>query len=110
MKPLRTLCLVLVAPGLMWAQASAPTADSSSNDTELATELKALREALSQTQNQMASQQQEIEALRQQLGATQPVAVSTQGGAPQMINAGRGHAMRRNARRLGWTECRRADD
>src|SRR5271156_5193150 len=87
MKPLRTLCLVLVAPGLMWAQASAPKAESSSNDTELAAELKALREALSQTQNQMASQQKEIEALRQQLGATQPAAASTQGGAPQMINA-----------------------
>jgi hypothetical protein len=40
MKPLRTLCLVLVAPGLMWAQTTAPKAESSSNDTELATELK----------------------------------------------------------------------
>jgi len=87
MKPLRTLCLVLLAPGLMWAQASVPQASSSSNDTELATELKALREALSQTQKQMSAQQQEIEALRQQLGATQPAAASTQGGAPQMINA-----------------------
>src|SRR6204780_399211 len=87
MKPLRTLCLVLLAPGLMWAQASVPQASSSSNDTELAAELKALREALSQTQKQMSAQQQEIEALRQQLGATQPAAASTQGGAPQMINA-----------------------
>src|SRR5580693_363752 len=87
MKPLRTLCLVLLAPGLMWAQASAPQVGSSQNDTELATELKAMREALSQTQKQMSAQQQEIEALRQQLGATQPAAASTQGGAPQMINA-----------------------
>src|SRR5271156_6461476 len=87
MKPLRTLLLVLVAPGLLWAQATAPQVASSSNDTELATELKALREALSQTQKQMSAQQQEIEALRQQLGATQPAAASTPAGAPQMINA-----------------------
>lgn len=87
MKPLRTLLLVLVAPGLLWAQATAPQVASSSNDAELATELKALREALSQTQKQMASQQQEIEALRQQLGTTQPASVSTQSGAPQVINA-----------------------
>src|ERR1700679_2331598 len=87
MKPLRTLCLVLLAPGLMWAQASVPQASSSSNDTELATELKALREALSQTQKQMSAQQQEIEALRQQLGATQPASAGAQGGTPQMINA-----------------------
>ena len=87
MKPLRTLCLVLLAPGLMWAQASAPKAESSSNDTELSAELKALREALSQTQSQMASQQQEIEALRQQLGAGQNASVSAPAEAPQMINA-----------------------
>jgi hypothetical protein len=62
MKLLRTLCLVLLVPGLTWAQASAPNAGSSKNDSDVATELKALREALSQTQNQMASQQQEIEA------------------------------------------------
>ena len=87
MKPLRTLCLVLLAPGLMWAQASAPKPDSSPNDTELAAELKALREALSQTQKQMTSQQQEIEALRQQLGAGQPASVSAPAQAPQVVNA-----------------------
>ena len=86
MKRLHTLFLVLFAPGLMWAQASAPRASSSTNDSELATELKALREALSQTQKQMASQQQEIEALRQQLGASQPASV-TQVETPRTIGA-----------------------
>src|SRR5271170_7277771 len=74
-KVLRALCLMVLAPGLMWGQAIAQKADSSPNDTELAAELKALREALSQTQKQMASQQKEIEALRQQLGAGQPASV-----------------------------------
>src|SRR5271170_4130783 len=87
MKLLRTLLLVLLAPGLMWAQAGAPQASSSPNDTELAAELKALREALSQTQQQMVSQQQQIEALRQQLGARPPASVSTDGGPAQVINA-----------------------
>jgi hypothetical protein len=87
MKCLRSLLLLLVTPGFIWAQASAPQVGSYQNDTELAAELKALREALSQTQKQMASQQQEIEALRQQLGSGQPTSVSSQDGAPQVINA-----------------------
>src|SRR5271155_4072686 len=87
MKLLCSLLLLLVTPGLTWAQSSVQNSNSSQNNPDVAAELKALREALSQTQNQMASQQQEIEALRQQLGATQPAAASTQGGAPQMINA-----------------------
>ena len=87
MKLLRSLLLLLVTPGLIWAQATAPKADSSQNNPDVAAELKAVREALSQTQKQMASQQVEIEALRQQLGANQSASASTQGGAPQMINA-----------------------
>jgi hypothetical protein len=87
MKLLRSLLLLLVTPGLIWAQSSVRNSDSSQNNPDVAAELKALREALSQTQQQMASQQQEIEALRQQLGSGQPTSVSTQGGAPQVINA-----------------------
>ncbi len=40
--------------------------DSSANDTNLAAEIKSLREALSQTQKQMAAQQREIQALKAQ--------------------------------------------
>src|ERR1700689_3445127 len=87
MKVIRSLLLLLVTPGLIGAQASPQKADSSANDSDVAAELKALREALSQTQKQMASQQQEIEALRQQLGAGQPATVSTPAEVPQMINA-----------------------
>jgi hypothetical protein len=72
MKCLRSLPLLLVSPGFIWAQASAPQVGSFQNDTELAAGRKALREAQLQTQKQMASQQQEIEALRQQLGSGQP--------------------------------------
>ena len=68
MSVLRALCFVLMAPGFLWAQASPPKTDSSTNDSEVAAELKAVREALSQTQKQMASQEQ---ALREALSQTQ---------------------------------------
>src|SRR5271156_4264867 len=65
------LCLILAAPGLLWGQASAQKADSPQNDSDVAAELKTLREALSQTQKQVALQQQEIEALKTQSRAEQ---------------------------------------
>lgn len=70
-KMLSTLCLVLLAPGLMRAQASSPQADTSPNGSEVTAEVKALREALSQTQKQVALQQQEIDALKAQSRAQQ---------------------------------------
>jgi len=76
MKVLRALCFVLMAPGFLWAQSDAQKTGSSANDTELAVEVKALREALSQTQKQMAAQQQEIEALKSQSRAAQTASVT----------------------------------
>src|ERR1700684_1003574 len=65
MKVLRALCFVLMVPCLC-AQASPQKGDSSANDSDVAAELKAVREALSQTQKQMAAQQQALtEALSQ---------------------------------------------
>ena len=63
---LRVLCLLLIAPSVVWAQNSPEKLDSSTNNTELAGEVKALREALLQTQKQVATQQQEIEILKAQ--------------------------------------------
>jgi hypothetical protein len=68
MRVLRALCFVLIVPGFLWAQSSPQKADSSTNDSDVAAELKAVREALSQTQMQMASQQQ---AFRDALSQTQ---------------------------------------
>ncbi len=84
---LRSLLLLLATPGLIWAQSSAQATDSSQNNPDVAAELKALHEALLQTQKQMTSQQQEIEALRQQLGTGQPASVSAPAETPQVINA-----------------------
>jgi|ERR1700722_16839015 len=84
---LRSVLLLLVTPGLIWAQSSAQVTDSSQNNPDVAAELKALREALLQTQKQMTSQQQEIEALRRQLDAGHPASVSAPAQAPQVINA-----------------------
>jgi hypothetical protein len=61
---LRVLCLLLIAPGVLCAQSSPEKLDSSTNDTELAGEVRALREALLRTQKQVAAQQQEIETLK----------------------------------------------
>ena len=80
------LWLLLLVPGFIWAQASTQKLDSSPNSS--AAELSALREALLQTQKQVALQQEEIESLNQRLGARQPGSVSTQGEAPQVIEAG----------------------
>jgi len=79
------LWLLLLVPGFIWAQASTQKLDSSPNSS--AAELSALREALLQTQKQVALQQEEIESLNQRLGARQPVSVSTRGEAPQVIEA-----------------------
>jgi hypothetical protein len=59
MKVLHPFCLLLLAPGLMLAQAGSQTSDSSRDNLDVAT----LREALLQTEKQLVLQQREIEAL-----------------------------------------------
>jgi hypothetical protein len=66
MKVIYILIACLLLPGLVRAQASGSNPDSSANDTNLAAEIKSLREALLQTQKQMAAQQREIEILKAQ--------------------------------------------
>jgi hypothetical protein len=72
------LCLILVAPGLMWGQSGAQKADSPQKGSDVAAELKTLREALSQTQKQMALQQQEIDALKAQSRAEQSASLKNE--------------------------------
>ena len=57
-------CLALT--GVLLGQAGTVTPDPSSNGTNLAGEVQALRDALSQTQKQLAAQQQQIENLKAQ--------------------------------------------
>src|SRR5438874_7488494 len=85
MRQLRALCLLLIAPGPNWAQAS-PQPDSS--HTNSTAELRALHEALSQTQKQVALQQEEIESLNQRLNIGQRISDGAQGEAPQLSAAG----------------------
>src|ERR1700739_696532 len=66
MKPIHILFACLILPTVALVQASNTNPDSSGNDTNLGAEVKALREALSQTQKQMAAQQREIETLKAQ--------------------------------------------
>ena len=66
MKPIHILFACLLLSGVARAQTSSADSDSSADNTNLATEVKALREALLQTQRQMAAQQREIETLKAQ--------------------------------------------
>src|SRR6201987_59845 len=69
MLSLRILCLFLIAPSVLCAQSSPEKPDSSPNNSDVATELKTLREALMQTQKQVAAQQREIKTLKAQSNA-----------------------------------------
>jgi hypothetical protein len=64
MKVICSLLACFLLSGVVKAQTSTANPEPSANDTNLATEVKALREALLQTQKQMAAQQREIETLK----------------------------------------------
>jgi len=66
MKPIYILLACLLSPEAMLAQTDGQEPDPSTNNTKLAAEVKALRETLSQTQQQLAAQQREIEILKAQ--------------------------------------------
>jgi hypothetical protein len=84
------VCLLL--PSIALAQGSAQQTDSSKNDTNLAAEVKALREALLQTQKQMAAQQREIEALKERAKTEQTASPGNQ-QPPTIIDAAMHTAM-----------------
>jgi hypothetical protein len=61
---LQGLCLLLVVTGFVCGPARAQQADSSLNTSDVGAELRALREALLRTQQQVTAQQREIEELK----------------------------------------------
>jgi hypothetical protein len=93
---LRCLWFLLIVPGLAYGQTAAHPADSSTNRSDVGTQLDALRQALLQTQQQLAAQQQEIQILKAQVkdgqsgtgGATliPAVAVVQPNPAPPQVN------------------------
>jgi hypothetical protein len=86
MKPIYILIACLLLTGIVRGQASGANPDPPASDTNLAAEVKALREALSQTQKQMAAQQQELEALKDRAKTEQAASVGNQ-QPPTMIDA-----------------------
>ena len=76
MKLFHALCLLLLAPSLVQAQTGSSYSDSSRDNSDVAAEVKALREALLQTQKQVALQQREIETLRERRETNQDAPVS----------------------------------
>ena len=85
------VCLLLIAYGLGWEQAGAQEADSSATQSKVSDELKALREALSLTENRMASQEREIETLKQYLKTLQSDADVTRAGTWSAAPSGPPH-------------------
>jgi hypothetical protein len=79
------LWLLLADAGLAWAQASPQEIDPPPKTS--AAELSVLREALLQTQRQVAAQEEQIEVLNRRLSAMQPVSLNTQGNTLQVIDA-----------------------
>src|SRR5271154_5964535 len=67
--------LLLIVPGYVSGQTDART-DLATGDSDVAAEVKALREALLQTQQQVAAQQHEIEILKAQSKTDQPGVVN----------------------------------
>ena len=63
MKSIRTFCLLVLASGMALGQASPP------NNSNVADDLKTLREAIAAQQKQIADQQKKLEDLQQQLDA-----------------------------------------
>lgn len=76
MRKIHILLACLLLPSITWAQAKGQDPVSSSGSgTDLASEVRALREALSQTQKQVAAQASEIQTLKSQSkAAVTPVA------------------------------------
>ena len=71
MKAINILFACLLLPGVSWAQAGGQDPSSSAaGGTGLASEVQALREALSQTQKQVAAQASEIQILKAQSRAS----------------------------------------
>src|ERR1700679_4236380 len=82
MKAIQILLACLLLSGITWAQAQGQDPNSlPAIGTDLASEVQALREALSQTQKQVAAQQAEIQTLKAQ-SKTSPVTVATDNQVP----------------------------
>jgi hypothetical protein len=93
---LRTVWLLMAIPGLAFAQSDSQPADPAANAPDVAAQLAALREALVRTQQQVASQQREIETLKAQVGTGNttvllPASITARtepaGGAPKSTAA-----------------------
>jgi hypothetical protein len=76
---LRSVWLLLLVPGFVYGQTATHPADSP-NTSDVGSQLDALRQALLQTQQQLAAQQQEIQVLKTELKGSQP-------GTPALITA-----------------------
>jgi len=85
MKLLRPLFLVLLASGLLLAQSTSNT-NPAPEGSSVASELKALRQALAEQQNEIIRQQQELDHLRKQV-AVREVLTGGSNTAAQVINA-----------------------
>jgi hypothetical protein len=85
MRWLAKICLLVLAPGFALAQTNAQNAPS--DPASVASELKALREAMAQQQQQMAQQQEQIAKQQQQIDTLQKSLDAKVAGTPHVEDA-----------------------
>jgi len=95
MKAIKVPLACLLLTGVMLGQVSTGASDPPGNDTSLAAEVQALREALSQTQKQLVAQQQEIESLKAQSTASATSTPSDDAASTQIDSRARALASSR---------------
>jgi hypothetical protein len=86
---LRKMCFIALMSGLAIAQNQPSASNTNSDPSNLADQVKQLRELMVQQQKQLADQQKELEKLRQQVGTQpQPVAANSTDGVnePRLVN------------------------
>jgi hypothetical protein len=111
MRAIHTLLACLLLPGITLAQATGQDASSGlASGTDLATEVQALREALSQTQKQVAAQQAEIQTLKTQSKAA-PVTLpaETEPGTHDLASPGIGATSTYDTANTGQPSAHRAE-
>src|SRR5262249_42796450 len=85
MRWIRKVCFVVLAPGLLWAQANVQNAGTSGT-TSVEDQVKALREAMAQQQQQLAQQQQRIVQQKQRLETLKKALAEDTAPAPHVEN------------------------
>src|SRR5215467_15384668 len=85
MRLLHLISMVVLAPAVMLAQIN--ETDPKSDSSSIASEIKALRDALSAQQKEIEGQRDEIRQLRQLVSGPQDICTTIPGSSPRLLDA-----------------------